>query len=71
MRDRYNTIFSAIQSNPNLAATIDQQMKNIQDGRIGNNYAEFVVVRQTPSGPVAYLIYFVRSEDGIWRVDGM
>jgi hypothetical protein len=46
-------------------------MKNIQDGRIANNYAEFVVVRQTAGGPVANLIYFVRSEDGIWRVDGM
>jgi len=33
--------------------------------------AELTVVRDTPDGPLAFLIYMLRSEDGIWRIDGM
>jgi len=66
--DKYRGVFTALQ--PNLATTVDQ-LGTIQDATIGKDFAEYVIVRNSTSGPKAFLMYFIRSEDGIWRIDGM
>ncbi|TAK97110.1 MAG: hypothetical protein EPO07_13880, partial [Verrucomicrobia bacterium] len=66
--DKYRAVFTALQSN--LAAAVDG-LGTIQDGRIGSDYAEYLVVRNTVDGPRGYLIYLIRGEDGVWRIDGM
>ena len=66
--EKYKTVFTALK--PNLATIVDQ-LGAIQDGVIGSEMAEYVIVRNTLAGPQAFLIYFIRSEDGVWRIDGM
>jgi hypothetical protein len=39
--------------------------------RIGNDYAEYALIRSSSSNHQIFLIYFLRDEDGIWRVDSM
>lgn len=67
---KYAPIFTAMMSSPTLAADLDQ-LKNIQDGRIGDGYAEFLVVRTINGTPTGFFIYLIQGEDGIWRIDGM
>jgi hypothetical protein len=66
--EKYKAVFTALK--PSLATTVDQ-LGEIQDGTISSNMAEYIVVRNTATGPQAFLIYFILSEDGIWRIDGM
>lgn len=70
MRDKYSAIFAALGSDPTLSVDLDG-LKNIQDGNISANYAEYLIVRTVNGVPTGYLIYFIRGEDGIWRIDGM
>ena len=67
---KYAAVFTRLGSGPALVASLDQ-LKNIQDGRIGDGYAEFLVVRNISGVPTGFFIYFIRGEDGIWRIDGM
>lgn len=66
--EKYRRVFSALKSD---LATVVNNLGTLQDGAISNEMAEYVIVRNTPDGPQAFLIYFIRSEDGIWRIDGM
>jgi hypothetical protein len=67
---KYAPLFTAMMSDPNLSADLDL-LKNIQDGRIGDGYAEFLVVRTINGTPTGFFIYLLQGEDGIWRIDGM
>lgn len=68
MRGKYRNIFSTLGAE--LPNTINQ-LGTIRDGTINQEFAEYVLVRETPAGPRAYLIYLIRCEDGVWRIDGM
>ena len=68
LHDKYLKIFTALQ--PNLA-TIVPQLGTLQSGVISNEIAEYTVLRSTPSGNQAFLIYFLLGEDGVWRIDNM
>ncbi len=66
--EKYKAVFTALQ--PNLASIVDQ-LGTITDGTISGDMAEYTLVRNTAAGSQAFLIYFIRSEDGVWRIDGM
>lgn len=68
VQEKYRAVFTALK--PNLP-TIVGQLGTVQEGVIGNGMAEYVIVRNTPTGPKAFPIYFILGEDGIWRIDGM
>lgn len=73
VHDKYIAVFSALDavSSTNLSTAVSQ-LGTIQDGEIGTDYAEYVIVRNLPDGSQqAFLIYLIRGEDGIWRIDGM
>ena len=65
---QYQTRFSA--PGINLSAAIDQ-LGTIRQVNVSDQLGEFVIVRNTPDGPVGYMIYFILAEDGIWRIDSM
>ena len=73
VHDKYNAVFTAIDAvGPNNLATVVDKLGTIQDGEVGADYAEYVIVRDLPDGSQqAFLIYLIRGEDGIWRIDGM
>jgi hypothetical protein len=66
--DKYNTIFTQLQ--PSLPLVIDQ-LGVVQDVTFNMDMAEFSIVRNTPDGARRFMIYLIRAEDGIWRIDGM
>jgi hypothetical protein len=66
--ERHSEIFTQLQSS--LAQIVDQ-LGEVKEVTFNEDVAELTVVRDTPDGPLAFLIYMLRSEDGIWRVDGM
>jgi hypothetical protein len=67
-RDRYAAVLTALQ--PTLPSIIDQ-LGDLTEFTFGIDLAELSVVRATPDGPRRFLLYLLRSEDGIWRFDGM
>lgn len=66
--DKYNAIFNQLQ--PTLATVVDQ-LGEVREINFGMDLAEFSLVRDTSEGPQRFLIYLIRAEDGIWRIDGM
>ncbi|MBS0319933.1 MAG: hypothetical protein JSR18_05280 [Proteobacteria bacterium] len=63
---RYYAIFKSL----SLPSVIDK-LGTLVGGTLDNEMAEYALVRDTTNGPQAFLIYFIRSEDGIWRIDSM
>lgn len=66
--EKYAGIFSQLQ--PDLA-TLVGQVGTLAGMTFGMDIAELNVVRDTPEGPQQFMVYLIRSEDGIWRIDGM
>lgn len=65
---KYQTIFTTLA--PSLATAVDQ-LGDIVGGNITGEMAEYVLVRNIVGGQQAFLIYFLKGEDGVWRIDGM
>ncbi len=68
VHDKYQAVFNTLKTS---LPTIVDQLGTIQDGSIGSEMAEYVLVRQESGQPRAYYLYFLRGEDGVWRIDGM
>jgi hypothetical protein len=62
--NKYNSVFTTLGSS---LPTVADQLRNIQTGSIGDEMADYVIVR---NGKV-FLVSLIRGEDGIWRMDGM
>jgi hypothetical protein len=67
-RDRYAAVLG--QLGTALPSIVDQ-LGELKEFTFGLDIAELSVVRATPDGPRRFLLYLLRSEDGIWRFDGM
>ena len=65
---KYNEIFTELQ--PSLAEIVDQ-LGEVVEMTFNGDVGELAIVQNTPDGPLTFLIYMLRSEDGIWRIDGM
>ena len=68
VHDKYAAVFNTL--GPSLSSIADN-LGTIQGGQVSEDFAEYLVVRDTPNGPQGFLIYFLRGEDGVWRIDGM
>ncbi|HEX8738905.1 MAG TPA: hypothetical protein VF925_02045, partial [Casimicrobiaceae bacterium] len=66
--EKYEGIFNQLQ--PDLS-TIVGQAGTITGMTFNLDVAELNVVRDTADGPQQFMVYLIRSEDGVWRVDGM
>jgi hypothetical protein len=67
-QERFNDIFTQLQ--PDLATIIDQ-LGTITEITFNLDMAELTLVRTGVDGSQKFMIYLIRSEDGIWRIDGM
>jgi len=65
---KYNEIFTELQ--PSLAETVDQ-LGEVVEMTFNADVGELTIVQNTPDGPQRFMLYLIRSEDGIWRIDGM
>lgn len=68
MRNKYSAVFNALK--PNLATVVDR-IGTLKSGLIGEEFAEYALVREQGDQSQAFLIYFIKCEDGVWRIDGM
>lgn len=67
---RNSTIRNTITSHANGATVADDVLTTFR-GTIGSQFAEFVIVGGPPTAPEAHMIYLIKGEDGIWRIDSM
>jgi len=67
-REKYRAVFDVLA--PDLPTIVDQ-LGTLKEGAIGEEIAEYVLVRDVNGKSVAFLIYFLRGEDGVWRIEGM
>jgi hypothetical protein len=67
-RDRYGVVLGQLETA--LPSIIDQ-VGELTEFNFGIDLAELSVVRATSDGPRRFMLYMLRSEDGIWRFDGM
>ncbi|MBU6483724.1 MAG: hypothetical protein KGR23_02870 [Betaproteobacteria bacterium] len=65
---KYEAIFT--QLGAALPGLIDQ-LGEIEETSFGVDLAEFSIVRNTSDGLQRFMVYLIRAEDGIWRIDGM
>ncbi|MEN8177288.1 MAG: PKD domain-containing protein [Pseudomonadota bacterium] len=65
---KYREIFQTL--TPDLQTIVDQ-LGDLSTGAIGTDMAEYVVTRSVNGEQKAFPIYLLRSEDGVWRIDGM
>lgn len=68
VREKYRAVFTALGSD---LPTIVDQIGTLNAGQLSDEMAEYVVTREIGGQSRAFLIYFLRSEDGVWRIDGM
>jgi hypothetical protein len=66
--EQYKAIFTALK--PNLAIVVDK-LGTIERTTISQDFAEFMLVREKNGERRAYFVYFLRSEDGVWRIESM
>lgn len=67
-RAKYQAIFTAIGSD---LATVVDQLGTIERASISSDFAEYTVVREKNGERFAYFIYFLRGDDGVWRIESM
>lgn len=68
-RAKYGPVFDLLLPKmPQIVASISP----LQRSRISDGYAEYAVKRPGAGGKVyLYLVYFLRDQDGVWRLDEM
>ena len=67
-QERYGEVFTT------LAGTLPQvvtQLGDLVDGVISESWAELTIARGPTGSKQAFMIYLVRGEDGLWRIDSM
>jgi hypothetical protein len=67
-RERYGAVLGQLET---ALPSIVDQLGVLTEFNFGIDLAELSVVRATPDGPRRFMLYMLRSEDGIWRFDGM
>lgn len=67
-QERYGEVFTT------LAGTLPQvvtQLGDLVNGVISESWAELTIARGPTGSKQAFMIYLVRGEDGLWRIDSM
>ncbi|WP_201345557.1 hypothetical protein [Thiohalobacter sp. COW1] len=68
MRNKYSSTFHSSQDK--LANIIDQ-LGVLHGGAIGENIAQYIVLRSEGGKDVGFSVFFVRGADGVWRIGEM
>lgn len=68
MRFKYETKFNNVK---NFMPTIISRLGTIAGGSISSEFAEYIVLRNKNNKTYAYPVYFIRGNDGIWRIAEM
>jgi hypothetical protein len=66
--DEFLSIFTAL--GPNLPSVVEQ-LGTLIAGSFSSRFAEYALVRDTAIGKETFNVYFLRGENGVWRIDGM
>lgn len=65
---RYQALFDSLSTS--LAAVVDQ-LGTPSEVRVSDGFAVITVVRDKNGLPVAYTVNLIRTESGLWRIEGM
>lgn len=64
---KYSAVFNSLSNLPSVIS----QLGTIQQATVTDGVAEYLLLRNSSGGQVSFLLYLMRGEDGIWRIDGM
>src|SRR6266571_1841304 len=67
---QYATLFSGLKQAGTLTDAVNA-LGTLRGSTVGADFGEVILSRDTPSGTVAFPIWFLRGPDGIWRIEGM
>jgi len=67
-RNHYASVFTDLAAQ---LSTISDQQRDIRNGSIGGEWAEYTVLRDTGNGTQAFSINFIKGWDGVWRIQNM
>ena len=68
--DQYRDLFTALKQAGTLTTAVDG-LGTLQGSTVGPDFGELILTRDSPNGPIAFPIWFLRGPDGIWRIEGM
>lgn len=68
MQDKFRPVFQAL--GPDLSIIVDQ-LGTLSGGSIGGELALYTVVRDENGAQMAYPVYFILGNDGVWRIGEM
>lgn len=66
VREQYTQMFSNI---PNLSNMVNS-MGDIKTNMLNDSFAEYLLIQEKNAVKYAYPLYFSKSKDGIWRIEG-
>ena len=66
-REQYREMFQLLQLQ---LPTLVSQMREISLMEVTGNVAEYYITRPQRGTDISYFIYFVKGNDGIWRIQG-
>jgi hypothetical protein len=55
---------------PDLSSFVDG-IGQLTGGAFGTDIARYAVVREVNGKPMVFMLYFVKGDDGIWRIEEM
>ena len=65
---KFEAVFSAIVFSPPQGQVTLDTFGSIATSFITETFAEYVVLRNKPTGSQAYFIYLMLQPDGVWRI---
>ena len=67
---QYATLFNGLKQAGKLTDAVNA-LGTLRGSTVGPDFGEVILTRDTPSGTVAFPIWFLRGPDGVWRIEGM
>jgi hypothetical protein len=67
---QYASLFNALKQAGQLTSAVNA-LGTLRGSTVGPDFGEVILTRDTPSGTMAFPIWFLRGHDGVWRIEGM
>jgi len=67
---QYAALFNGLKQAGKLTDAVNA-LGTLRGSTVGPDFGEVILTRDTPSGTVAFPIWFLRGPDGVWRIEGM
>lgn len=67
---QYESLFNALKDAGQLDAAVNA-LGTLRGSTVGSDFGELILTRETAEGTVAFPVWLIRGNDGVWRIEGM